>query len=487
MKKIIALLACIQTLSAGPIPPGLLGLSYGVYPDDVQYNSERFNYNQRYNFFPQAILSPTTEIEAQTVLGILTNPALNNYDQSFSVRGGGHCYEPGSLSSSTIFSLSGFSGTLSYTYPTATTAKIGAGNLLGTVDGVPGVIDTLGPLGYAIPTGTCTSVGVAGLTLGGGIGLLGRPYGLTVDYVKSFTLLTADNNIIEVDANNYPDLFYALRGGGNGAYGIVLYITYNLLQVPDTCYYQLIFPWNPETAPEIFEAMQNWVATLPDNISVITTTAYDYGQTSLIIEGLKVGSTALVNPFTEWQSAFGAFNPEVDLKYDTYYGTSQYWVAQDNSPFRKAISNVLMTPISNKGIKKIFNFINHLSEIGAQTEFIFQVEALGGKIAQSTSPIMLKNGFAWMYQPTIWKLQSEEAAALDISSKFHSYVSKYVSKFAMNNTVDYTLGNYFLTAYFGSNAAQLIEIKKKYDPNNVFKWQQSIPESGPVAGTLICQ
>ncbi len=456
------------------IPPSLQGLPYAIYADDIEYNTARFNYNQRFNIFPLAIISPTTQAEAIFVL-----TQFKNYNLPFAVRGGGHCYEPGSLSSGYIFDLTNFN---SITIDALNSqATIGAGCLLKQV------IDTLGIAGYAIPTGTCGSVGVAGLTLGGGVGFLGRTYGLTSDSVLSFTLLTADATIIEVSANSYPDLFWALRGGGNGAYGIVLDITFRLLTVPDVCYYEISFPWNSVTAPIIFSTYQNWISTLSDNISAIANTLYSYGTTILSIEGLKVNSTATSNPFTEWESAFLRFNPTVKINYGTYYEMSQLWVGNDSLPFRKAISNVLIEPINAKGIRKIYTFIEKLKKDNAQLEFNFQVEALGGQVSKSDAPVTLTKGFAWMYQPTIWNQQDRGPAALKYSRKFHSLVSKYVSKYAYGNTVDYSLQNYFMTAYFGSNCNQLIAIKNKYDPGNLFKWQQSIPETVPVAGGLMCQ
>jgi len=474
--KLISIFVCFCVY--GPlhaaIPPPLQGLPYAVYNTDPTYNTVRFNYNQRFNIFPQAIISPTTQAEAIFVL-----TQFINYKLSFSIRGGGHCYEPGSLSSGYIFQLSGFNAINIDVANSQVT--IGAGCLL------KDVISELGMAGYAIPTGTCGTVGVAGLTLGGGIGFLGRPYGLTCDSVVSFTLLTADASIIEVNANNYPDLFWALCGGGNGSYGIVLDITFNLLTVPNVCYYEINFQWDPKTAPQIFAAAQNWILSLPDNISVIINSVYSYGTTTLSIEGLKIGSSASDNPFTEWKSAFEIFNPDVKTSYGTYYDISSLWVGNDIMPFRKAISNILVTPINEKGITKIYNFIDQLGKNQPQLEFNFQVEALGGKISQSNTPSTLKNGFAWMYQPTIWSQQTQAKTALNYSTQFHSLVSGYVSKYAYGNTQDYSLGSYFMTAYYGNSANRLIAVKDKYDPNNVFQWQQSIPETGPAPGGLICQ
>ena len=78
-------------------------------------------------------------------------------------------------------------------------------------------------------TGFCPTVGVAGLALGGGYSFLSRTHGLVCDNITSMTVVTADSNIIEINENSYPDLFWALRGAGNGSFGIVVGFTFRLL------------------------------------------------------------------------------------------------------------------------------------------------------------------------------------------------------------------------------------------------------------------
>ena len=119
------------------------------------------------------------------------------------------------------------------------TVTIGAGCRLGEV------ISTLGAINYAIPTGTCPSVGLTGLALGGGIGLLARAYGLTSDSIISMTVMLADGTIVDVTQDTYPDLFWALRGAGANAFGIVIDFTFTMYYIPTVSYLQLTWPWDP--------------------------------------------------------------------------------------------------------------------------------------------------------------------------------------------------------------------------------------------------
>jgi len=94
-------------------------------------------------------------------------------------------------------------------------ATVGAGALLGDV------YQSLDEHGLTIPAGSCRSVGIAGLTLGGGLGILGHKYGLTSDHLLSAQVVLADGRVVECDNDHDGELFWALRGAGSGNFGVV--------------------------------------------------------------------------------------------------------------------------------------------------------------------------------------------------------------------------------------------------------------------------
>ena len=232
------------------IPDKLRNLPFVIYPIQLsEYNTERFNFNKRFNIFPKAIIIPESNTTLVKILNLLTSEHLN-----FSIRSGGHCFEPGSLSSDYVLDLRRFNSIKLL----KDSVYIGAGARLGPI------IELLGKEDRAIPTGTCQSVGIAGLTLGGGLGFLSRTFGLTSDAVKSITLLTANNTIIEVNEDNNPDLFWALRGGGNGSYGIALGFTFKTVYIPTVSFFELKWKWDPALIHRIFDAWHKWIVLLPD-------------------------------------------------------------------------------------------------------------------------------------------------------------------------------------------------------------------------------
>lgn len=455
--EIIALNLKSQELMAS-IPNELKNLPYAIYPTSPEYSKARFIANKRFNVFPHAIIAPRTKEEAIFVL-----QTLKKHHLDFAIRSGGHCYEPASLSSGYIFDLRNFNMII----PDISTqeVKIGSGCRLGEV------IQTLGNLDFAIPTGTCSDVGVAGLTLGGGVGMLSRYLGLTCDSVTSITLLTADCKVIEVTERAYPDLFWALRGGGNGSYGIVLGFTFKMCHIPKVTFYELTWDWNSLKVPQIIQAWQNWIQTLPDTITSQLHIRYAKDKMEIGITGLKIGDA----PFTEWETAFKELKPTATLSTGRYIDSSKYWSEKTSYPFFKMKSNIIMKPLSVEVINKMVNFFSTLNTEKPDFRVLFDLDTLGGKVLETTSAFFPKQALTWLYQGIYWDREDQTADALRYSRQFYSEILPDVSKYCYANTVDYDIGERYLDAYYGTNIERLMQIKTKYDPENLFHWKQSIP------------
>lgn len=446
--------ACVLQES---IPRKLQGLPFITYPIQVsKYNIERFNFNKRFNVFPKAIIVPKSSHTLAKILHFLRKEQLD-----FSIRSGGHCFEPGSLSNDYIVDLRRFNSI----EICKNEVYIGAGARLGPV------IQKLGKDDLVIPTGTCQSVGIGGLTLGGGIGFLSRTFGLTCDALKSITFLTADSKIIEVNENQYSDLFWALRGAGNGSYGIALGYTFKTFHVPKVSFLKLKWDWNPLLVNQIFDAWHTWIQQLPDSINPVLTLEYSNGNLSILLEALKVGK----EPFTEWQSAFQHLNPKIELQIGRYVDLAQLWADSPTTPFQKIKSLMAFQPIPQEALDLTIQYFEHLRFTHAPFQVGFEFSAFGGKLAQGDTAFFPRQAFEWWHQAVNWNLQEQEPLALASIRQFYASVAPLVSNFCYANDVDYDLGNQYLEAYYGDHVDQLIQIKNIYDPQNVFHWKQSIP------------
>lgn len=453
------------------LPAELRNLPYAIYPDSPEYNTVRLNYNKRFQYFPKAIFASSKKKEIKYILSVLKRCQLN-----FAIRSGKHCLEPGSLSSHFIVDLSKFDA-IKPCYR-CEEVFIGAGAQLGNV------IKTLGRTNHAIPTGTCPTVGASGLTGGGGIGLLCRQKGLTCDSVKSITLLNANAEVIQVDETNHADLFWAMRGGGNGSYGIALGWTFKMYYIPDATYYELMWEYNPNIIGPIIEAWQKWVTTLSPQISSVVAIkhpnhfcAVPEKSPPIVIRifGLKIGR----EPFTEWKEAFKELKPQVAVFSGGYGDLSKYWAKESNLPFVKSKSRILMEPIQGNTIELITKFFNDLETKNPNYLIYFELEAFGGAVSKKDTAFFPRNAFGWWYQAYYWPEQDQGPEAIALANDFYAQIPDDVSKYCYSNIVDYDLGESYLDKYYGDHVHRLIDIKRKYDPANLFRWRQSIPLALP--------
>jgi FAD/FMN-containing dehydrogenase len=176
------------------------------------------------------------------------------------VRGGGHSFPGQSVcDGGLVIDLSPMKGIR--VDPEARTARAQAGVLLGELD------RETQAFGLAVPSGIVTHTGLSGLTLGGGIGWLMRKYGLTIDQLLSVDLLTANGELVKASAEENPDLFWGVRGGG-GNFGIVTEFEFRLNPVGPTVLAGPIF-WPMEDSPEVLRFYREWIAEAPDELMTI--------------------------------------------------------------------------------------------------------------------------------------------------------------------------------------------------------------------------
>lgn len=129
-----------------------------------------------------------------------------------------------------------------------------------------GEVDRLGAdLGVAVPAGAVSHTGVAGLTLGGGIGYLSRLFGMTVDYLVGATIVVADGSILQVSETEHPDLFWALRGAGHN-YGVVTSFTFRYVPLPGEATIRLAL-YRAEDRAEVLRYFRDWAVAAPDHVT----------------------------------------------------------------------------------------------------------------------------------------------------------------------------------------------------------------------------
>ncbi len=172
-------------------------------------------------------------------------------------RGGGHCFAGRSSTDGIVLDLSGLDG---ISVAEDGLATIGAGARLGQV------YAALHACGRTLPAGCGPTVGITGLTLGGGIGLLGRKHGLTCDRLVAAQVVLPTGCVVECDHDHEPDLFWALRGAGGGQFGVVTSLRFDTVPEPMTT--RIEAHWSDIDPGELVAAWQAWAPDASDELTV---------------------------------------------------------------------------------------------------------------------------------------------------------------------------------------------------------------------------
>ena len=248
-----------------------------ILPDSPDYDTARIPALARFDHVrPQAIVRCQTPVDVAMTLELARGLGL-----PVAARSGGHCFAGRSTTSGVVIDLSPMTSTSLQDG----LAVVGAGTRLG------GLYDSLSVHGRTIPAGCGPTVGIAGLTLGGGLGILGRKYGLTADHLVGAQVVLPDGRVLDCDDHHDRELFWALRGAGHGQFGIVTSLTFRTVPTPACTTFHLT--WPIAHAAGIVQAWQRWAPAAVDELaaSLLVTAPDDPEEPAVVhIFGAMLGS-----------------------------------------------------------------------------------------------------------------------------------------------------------------------------------------------------
>jgi FAD/FMN-containing dehydrogenase len=340
------------------------------------------------------------------------------------------------------------------------TVQVGAGAHLSDV------YAALAARGRALPGGSCPTVGVAGLTLGGGIGVLSRPYGLTCDHLKSAHVVTGEGELVRADAGHHSDLFWALRGGGGGQGGIVTDLTFTTVAAPTVTVFSLTFP--PTATAAALSAWSQWIHAAPPAITAVchvnTGTATDPTPTNRIV-GTFVGTPAKLPPHLSTLIAAVGVRPTTQRSASyTYLKAMKYFAGSGTGREKfRAASRILDGTLTQTHAQQITDLMT------GRRGLVLLFDALGGEVA-GFSPAET----AFVHRKAVASVQiytssaSGDPAVLALQQALTPVTGP-------GSYVNYLNANQkgWADAYWGKNTARLKKVVKKYDPKGVLNFAQN--------------
>jgi FAD/FMN-containing dehydrogenase len=333
--------------------------------------------------------------------------------------------------------------------------------------------------GLATPVGINSTTGIAGLTLGGGFGWLTRKYGMTIDNLVSVDLITAEGKKIRASENDNSDLFWAVRGGG-GNFGVVTRFEFQLFPVgPEIVAGLIVFPFSQ--AKQILTKYRQFVASAPEelNVWVVLRQAPPlpflpenvHGKEVVVLPIFYSGAVANAEkliaplrafgnahgehigaqPYVQWQKAFDPLLTP---------GARNYWKSHN------------FTELADGALNSIIEFAGNLPSSQCEI-FIGLIAGAPNRVAPGAMAYGHRDAKFVLNVHGRWDDAKDDQKCVKWAREFFNASAPYASAGAYVNFMTAEESERVAAAY-GSNYARLVEIKRRYDPENVFHLNQNI-------------
>jgi FAD/FMN-containing dehydrogenase len=426
-------------------------------PSSPGYDAARRPPMARYrDVRPRAIVRCASERDVAAAIGYARDTGTHA-----APRGGGHCFAGRSSTEGVLLDLGRLNA---ITAGPEGRVSIGAGARLAQV------YDALHDLGRTIPGGCGPTVGIAGLTLGGGLGLLGRAHGLTCDALAGARVVLADGRLADCDAGREPELFWALRGSGGGQFGVVTSLVFGTIPEPRATRFELF--WPGETAAAVIAAWQDWAPDAPDGITANLTVVAEPGRplhvaafgaalhgtetTSALLAELTAGAGARAGEqlrggmaFRDLKRSFaGTGGPAADAPVTTT-SRSEFF-ARALPP---AAVGTLLGELTS-GLSRGRRELNFTAMGGAYNRVAADATAFAHRGERFLLEHAAEDDAGWVDRS--WAIA-------------HTHGSGRVYP----NFPDPQLDGW-AAAYHGGNLARLVAVKQAYDPGRLFRFPQAV-------------
>jgi FAD/FMN-containing dehydrogenase len=437
-------------------------------------------FNARYHdLLPRAVVLCAAPADVVETLAFLSAHGLEP-----TIRSGGHCFAGHSSTSGVVVDVSAMRA-VSIDGDLAT---VGAGARLGAV------YDSLAADGRTIPGGSCPPVGIAGLTLGGGLGILGRSYGVTSDRLVAAEVVLADGRVVVCDEHHESDLFWALRGAGAGNFGVVTSLVFRTVPAPDVTNVHLSWPFSDAVA--VIGGWQAWAPFGPDELAAslkVTAAAEVDRPPGVDVYAAVRGSEGDAATLADQLAARVGRDPTaVARRRMSFAETRRFWAQLGAVDLASAIpepddetvprhlvarTEFFRRPLPTDTIAALVAHLAAGRTSGEERELDFM--PWGG--AYNRVP---PDATAFVHREEHFQLKhaavldpevpaTAKAAAHRWVGRSWSTVHPWGSGRAFQNFADRDLENW-AEAYYGTNYPRLVRVKAQYDPGNEFHADQSL-------------
>jgi FAD/FMN-containing dehydrogenase len=440
-----------------------------VRPGEAAYNTARELFDPRFDtIHPAGIAYCGNPHDVATCLAFARKNRV-----PIAARSGGHSYAGWSSTTGLIVDVT----RMDRVAVTGGTATVGAGTRL------TDLYSGLAAHGRSVPGGSCPSVGVAGLTLGGGVGVVARAHGLTCDNLESVQIVTADGSLLTADARTHSDLYWACRGGGGGNFGVATEFTFRTQPAGDIVLFTLSWPWS--RAAEVVRAWQSWAPHAPDALWSNLHLAATPGRATPTIQvgGSYLGSIS--GAHNQIEKLYDAAGSDATGYFLQQYAYLEAMNIEAGGPAHRqpqyAKSDFFTRPLNSGGIGTLLRNVQRLTTVQGAAGGVGGVafDALGGavnRIGAGDTAFVHRDALFLAQYTTDWTAGADAGRVqnqYEWLASFWKNMRPYASGQAYQNYIDPALPNW-RQAYYGANYARLARVKTTYDPQRLFSFPQAV-------------
>lgn len=420
---------------------------------------------------PSAVVRCSSDEDVAETIAFVRESGL-----PLAIRGGGHDFA----------GRSSTEGVLLDTSPLTGLSVVDDQLVAGAGARLAGVYDALGEHGRTLPAGCGPTVGIAGLALGGGMGVLGRRYGLTLDQLRAARVVLSDGTVVDCDENHEPDLFWALRGAGCGNFGVVTRLTLDTVPAPTARIFHLTWPY--VHAATLATAWQEWLATAPGDIDPalhIAAPADPAASPVVHLFGAMTGTSDPLSGFLEQVPA-----PGTEIRLEVSYRETKRYMAEHGAgedlpgghPYGK--SEFIDRPLPADVVTALIEGLvegRAAGEVRA-LEFLPWGRAYNQVRPDATAFPHRNALYLFKHSLTITP-GTEPAAAFKWLTRSWELARPWGTGGVYSGFPDPDLEDW-PAAYYGGNYPRLRDIKTRYDPDGFFRSVQSIPAHPAQEGSI---
>ncbi|MCV7099239.1 FAD-binding oxidoreductase [Mycobacterium palustre] len=444
-------------VSAEPNAAGWGGLSTAIGgqvftpSDGGQFGAAKQVFNTIYNdSTPAAVVVPKSAADVQKAMAFAAANRLK-----VAPRSGGHSYVGASTANGAmVLDLRQLPGDINYDPATGHVTVTPATSLYA-------MHQALAAAGRGIPTGTCPSVGASGHALGGGLGAQSRHAGLLCDQLVSASVVVPGGQAVTASSASNPDLFWALRGGGGGNFGVTTSLTFATFPIHDVDVVNLNYP--PQSFAQVLVGWQNWLRTADRNSWALADATVDAMGTHCRI--MATGPAGSANTMAAAiTSAVGMQPSGTDTHTFNYLDLVRY-LAVGNlnpSPLGYVGGSDVFTTISPAAAQAIASAVDAFPRGAGRMLAI--MHALDGALA-SVDPGA--TAFPWRRQSSLVQWYIEPAGSPAAATSWLNSAHQAVQPYSVGGYVNYIEANQPASRYFGPNTSRLAAVRQKYDPGRI--------------------